>query len=51
MNCCKDQPKLHIYEMLSKLNKEDFNAFYDFGKEGIFHIVFESRIETIPNLV
>ena len=44
MNCCKDQPKLHSYEMLSKLNKEDFNAFYDFGKEGIFHIVFESII-------
>ena len=44
MNCCKDQPKLHSYEMLSKLNKEDFNAFYDFGKAGIFHIVFESII-------
>lgn len=44
MNCCKDQQKLHSYEMLSKLNKEDFNAFFDFGKEGIFHIVFESII-------
>lgn len=36
---------LSRYEMLRKLNENgDLNTYFDFGKEGIFHIVFESII-------